>query len=299
MSIDPSRRLHGCSVIVPCYQEQGAVEQTVHEVDHALASMDCESEMVFVNDGSSDNTGTILDELEQKYQRLRVVHNEVNRGYGASLKVGFLKSDYDRIVITDADGTYPNERIPDIVQDLEKVDMVVGARVGSNVKIPLLRRPAKWLLLKYSRWMSRADIQDINSGLRAMRAEHIRTFWFMLPDAFSFTTTITLAMHMQGLTVVYKPIDYHQRLGSSSIRPIRDTLRFFMLVFRSVMYFRPLQVFGVVAVLLIAASVAIGIVSKILYGVVPDVTVTILFATGIIVFCMGLLGDLVNARRAR
>ena len=91
--------------------------------------------------------------------------------------------------------------------------MVVGARIGANVNVPLLRRPVKSLLLKFSRWMSHADIRDINSGLRCMWAHHLATFWFMLPDTFSFTTTITLAMHMHGLTVEYVPIDYHQRVG--------------------------------------------------------------------------------------
>ena len=162
--------------------------------------------------------------------------------------------------------------------------MVVGARTGANVNVPLLRRPVKWLLLKFSRWMSQADIKDINSGLRCLWAHHLATFWFMLPDTFSFTTTITLAMHMHGLTVEYVPIDYHQRIGRSSIRPVRDTVKFFSLVVRAVMYFRPLQVFGSLALLLMISSAAAGIISQLLGRHLPDVIITTMFSTGIILF---------------
>ena len=107
--------------------------------------------------------------------------------------------------------------------------MVIGARIGKNVKIPLIRRPVKWLLLKYARWMSNSDIKDLNSGLRAMSKDKVYKFWNLLPNAFSFTSTITLSMHIEGLNVSYLPIDYHARIGSSSIKPIQDTLQLFLL----------------------------------------------------------------------
>ena len=123
-------------------------------------------EMIFINDGSKDKTSSVLFELAKKYTKLTIIDSAINCGYGASLKKGILASKYDCIVITDADGTYPNERIPELVEGLQKNDMLIGARIGKNVRIPLLRRPAKWLLLKYARWMSNADIKDLNSGLR-------------------------------------------------------------------------------------------------------------------------------------
>ena len=287
----------GCSVVVPCYQEEKVVAETVRQIHDVLAGESFDWEMIFVDDGSTDATGTMLDDLSQRFPRLRVIHNEKNMGYGASLKRGFRQAKYDRLAITDADGTYPNERIPEFVKLLDRADMVVGARIGANVNVPLLRRPVKSLLLKFSRWMSQADIRDINSGLRCMWAHHLATFWFMLPDTFSFTTTITLAMHMHGLTVEYVPIDYHQRIGRSSIRPVRDTVKFFSLVVRAVMYFRPLQVFGSLALFLMIASAAVGILSKFLGQQLPDVIITTMFSTGIILFALGLLGDLINVRR--
>ena len=177
--------------------------------------------------------------------------------------------------------------------------MVTGARTGENVHIPLLRRPAKWALLQYARMMTGADIRDINSGLRAMWTKHVHQFWFMLPDAFSFTSTITLAMHMNRMRVKYIPIDYARRVGKSSIKPVRDTLRFFSLVLRTVMYFRPLQILGTISLALIVSAVAIGVLGRIYMGEVPDVVTSALFSTGIIFLGLGLIGDLINARRSR
>ena len=291
------------SIVVPCFNESLAVSKTAKEIFSTLATwqenedVQLGFELIFVNDGSTDNTSEKLSTLYQDYKNLEVIDSKVNCGYGASLKKGILAAKYDSIVITDADGTYPNERIPELIKGLEKNDMVIGARIGKNVQIPALRRPVKWLLLKYARWMSKADIKDLNSGLRAMKKDMVFRFWNMLPNAFSFTSTITISMHIEGLSVSYLPIDYHARIGSSSIKPIQDTLRFFSLVLRTVMYFKPLQVFGTMGLVMLAVAICIGIVGKILIGEVPDVIAVSLFSTGSVFIGLGLLGDLINARR--
>ena len=291
------------SVVIPCYNESLAVSKTAKEIFSTLATWhDNEDvqlgfELIFVNDGSTDNTSEKLITLEQDYENLKVIDSKVNCGYGASLKKGILAAKYDSIVITDADGTYPNERIPELIKGLEKNDMVIGARIGKNVKLPTLRSPVKWLLLQYARWMSKADIKDLNSGLRAMKKDKVFKFWNMLPNAFSFTSTITLSMHIEGLNVSYLPIDYHARIGTSSIKPIQDTLRFFTLVLRTVMYFKPLQVFGTIGLVMLALAICTGIAGKILIGEVPDVIAVSMFSTGSVFIGLGLLGDLINARK--
>jgi glycosyltransferase involved in cell wall biosynthesis len=294
----------GVTVVVPCYNEEGAVERTVLDIERVLdvASNDgdasFDSEMIFVNDGSSDGTLAILQKLEQAHPRLRVIDNGTNCGYGASLKRGIAQATFDKIVITDADGTYPNARIPELARELEHHDMVTGARTGKNVHIPLLRKPVKWALLQYARMMTGADIKDINSGLRAMWTRHVFQFWYMLPNAFSFTSTITLAMHVNQMRVKYIPIDYARRIGKSSIKPIRDTLRFFSLVLRTVMYFKPLQILGTMGLFLILSGISVGMIGKILTNEVPDVVTSSLFSTGVVFVGLGLLGDLINARRS-
>ena len=297
------RKQYNFSIVVPCFNEALAVAKTAKDIFTTLNKWEDEAdvklsfELIFVNDGSTDDTSEKLSILGQDYKNLEVIDSKANCGYGASLKKGILASKYDSIVITDADGTYPNERIPEIVKGLEKNDMVIGARIGKNVKIPTFRRPVKWLLLKYARWMSKSDIKDLNSGLRAMRKEKIFKFWNMLPNAFSFTSTITLSMHIEGLNVSYLPIDYHARIGNSSIKPIQDTLRFFSLVLRTVMYFKPLQVFGTIGLLMLGCAISIGVAGRVLLGEVPDVIAVSLFSTGSVFIGLGLLGDLINARK--
>jgi glycosyltransferase involved in cell wall biosynthesis len=302
--MDKKSQEYKFSIIVPCYNEEDAVEQTVKDIVNTLDKWKKESEVnlffeiIFINDGSKDKTSSVLLKLSKEYSKLTIIDSTINCGYGASLKKGILVSKYDCIVITDADGTYPNERIPELVEGLKKNDMVIGARIGKNVRIPLLRRPVKWLLLKYARWMSKADIKDLNSGLRSMRKEYIYRFWNMLPNAFSFTSTITLAMHIEGLRVSYLPIDYHARIGSSSIKPLQDTLRFFSLVLRTVLYFKPLQVFGIIGLVILGSAISVGIIGKVFLGEVPDVITVSLFSTGSVFIGLGLLGDLINAKKS-
>ena len=301
--MEKKRKQYNFSIIVPCFNESLAVSKTAKEIFSTLTTwqenedVQLGFELIFVNDGSTADTSEKLSILNQDFENLQVIDSKINCGYGASLKKGILAAKYDSIVITDADGTYPNERIPELIKGLETNDMVIGARIGKNVQIPTLRRPVKWLLLQYARWMSKADIKDLNSGLRSMKKDKVLQFWNMLPNAFSFTSTITLSMHIEGLNVSYLPIDYHARIGSSSIKPIQDTLRFFSLVLRTVMYFKPLQVFGTMGLVMLAVAICVGITGKILIGEVPDVIAVSLFSTGSVFIGLGLLGDLINARK--
>jgi glycosyltransferase involved in cell wall biosynthesis len=284
------------SIVIPCYNEAGGVTDCLNEVCKALRKHD-DVEIITVNDGSSDKTPAILDKYASKNPSVRVIHNESNIGYGASLKRGIREAEGDVIVITDSDGTYPASSIPELLEELKEYDMAVGARIGPNVQIPLVRRPAKWVLLRYARWMAGADIKDLNSGLRAFRKKDALLYSPLLPDGFSFTSTITLAMHVNGMRIAYLPINYRKRIGKSSIRPIRDTLAFFSLVLRTTMYFRPLQVFGTLSGFLLASAIGIGVLGKIFFGEVPDVATVSLVSTSLIFLGLGLIGDLLNVSR--
>ena len=284
------------SLIIPCFNEALAVKKTLDEIFDVFGDK-TDFEIIAVDDGSSDETLAILQEIASQTPVLRLFQNKANKGYGASLKRGISEAQSEIIVITDADGTYPASSIPQLLNELKNCDMAIGARIGSKVEVPLIRRPAKWLLLLYARWMARADIKDLNSGLRCFRRKDAIRFFSLLPDGFSFTSTITLSMHVNGMRVSYLPINYRKRLGKSSIRPIRDTLAFFTLVLRTTMYFRPLQVFGTLSALLIASAISVGVAGKIYFGEVPDVAASSLFSTGLIFLGLGLVGDLLNVSR--
>jgi glycosyltransferase involved in cell wall biosynthesis len=252
-----------------------------------------EYEIIVVDDGSTDGTSAQLTQLEPA---ITVVRHRYNRGYGASLKTGIRHSQYDLIAITDADGTYPNDRLPELVELIEDQAMVVGARTGSRVHIPLVRRPAKWAIGRLARYLARTPIPDLNSGLRVMRREVLERFIRLLPDGFSFTTTITLAMLTNGYPVHFEPIDYEQRAGRSKIKPIRDTLNFIQLIIRTVMYFEPLRVFVPLSLLLMLASLTVLVASVTLTEHVMDVTTVVLFVAGLQLLATGMIADIIDRR---
>ncbi len=229
------------SIVVPCYNETESLPYAVINLLDLLPN-DNRWELIIVDDGSTDGTHKDLIELKVKYNRINVITHNKNQGYGAAIKTGIEASKYENIVITDADGTYPNERIPELVKLLEDYDMVVGARTADNVTYSKIRALPKFFLRAYASWIANVYIPDINSGLRSFKKSVILNFIKLLSDKFSFTTTSTLAFLTNGHKVSYLPVNYYKRTGTSKIRPFRDTIRFVALIMRIGMYFAPLRV---------------------------------------------------------
>jgi glycosyltransferase involved in cell wall biosynthesis len=228
---------NGISIVIPAFNEEGAIASGIREVKQAMDPSAYEYEILVVDDGSEDNTADLA-----RAEGVKVIALPENQGYGAALKAGIRRSSYETIVITDADGTYPAETIPGLIDALGDYDMVVGARTGENVAAPLVRKPAKWVLRVLASYLAGRHIPDLNSGLRVMRKSLIRRFAHLLPSGFSFTTTITLAALCSGALVKYIPIDYHARIGKSKIRP-GHAFDFTLLIVRTIVYFNPLKVF--------------------------------------------------------
>jgi glycosyltransferase involved in cell wall biosynthesis len=284
------------SIIIPCFNEEDGVAGTVSAIRQQLGGAQ-DYELILVNDGSTDGTKQKLEELVGVDPLLRVVHHDRNRGYGAALKTGIRHARTDWIVITDADGTYPNERIPElmgIATQSPDVAMVVGARVADDVQYPLIRRIPKVFLRRYCNWLSRTNIPDINSGLRVMRRERVDEFLHILPNGFSFTTTITVAMLTNYYDVRFVPIGYKQRVGRSKIKPIRDTIRFIQLITRTGMYFAPMRLLFPPAVLLFLAAIA-STVYDFIHRDLGDKTV-LLFMLAMITAMFAMLADMIDKR---
>jgi glycosyltransferase involved in cell wall biosynthesis len=278
------------SIIIPVFNEEGAIVSTLAAVEATMQASGRVYEVLVVDDGSEDGTAGMLAGTTA-----RVVRHRANRGYGAALKTGIRATTHPLVAILDADGTYPIARLPELLAHLDEADMVVGARTGGSVHVPALRRPVKWLLTRAANLLSGHRIPDLNSGLRVFRRELATRFFGLFPDGFSFTSTITLASHINGYRVEYIPIDYYRRTGASSIRPVRDTLNFFLLIVRMVVTFRPLNVFLPAA----AALLVLGAIKAALdfsrtgaFGV----GAAILILTAIQIALMGLLADLVTRR---
>lgn len=291
----------GLSIIIPVYNEENGLSQTVREIESILDSEAFRSyafnvEVIFVNDGSGKATVDILKTI--RHPSIAVVHHETNKGYGAALKSGIRHAAHGIVAITDADGTYPNDRIPELFQIMKErnLDMVIGSRAGNQANIPAIRRIPKWFIGKLANYVAQANIPDLNSGLRIMRREPVEKFLSLLPDGFSFTSTITLAMLVNGYSVKYVPINYHRRQGKSKIKPIQDTLNFIQLILRTAIFFDPLRVFvplGFISWIFAIIAIILGVT---VLGRIPDITVGIFAIGGVQIICLGLVADLINRK---
>lgn len=280
------------SVVIPAFNEELGVGESINELREMFAATDINAEIIIVDDGSKDKTAR-----EAKAAGARVIQHRSNRGYGASLKTGIIAASYDIIAITDADGTYPAKFLPQMLIELEQADMIVGARTGADVNIPLSRKPAKWFLRVMANYVANTKIPDLNSGLRVFRRDVAMQYFAILSDQFSFTTTITLAMLCDKYAVTYVPIDYRKRQGKSKIMPW-DAGSFAVLILRVAMLFRPLRVF----LPLVGLCITYGIIKTAIdLTHDPNISASAIFAfvSALIMVLVGMLGDAVATRLGR
>ncbi|MDN3514982.1 MAG: glycosyltransferase family 2 protein [Candidatus Brocadia sp.] len=280
------------SIIIPAYNEREGIPKVIESLQSLKKSYGNGWEIIVVDDGSTDGTSEIVRNIRD----IVLIRHPFNRGYGAAIKTGIRHAKYNTIVISDADGTYPLHDIPRLLAQLSKNAMAVGARGNNDSNIPLTRRPAKWVLNKLANYLTGIKIPDLNSGLRAMKKDIIMKFVHLLPDGFSFTTTITLAMLTNDYAVEFVPIEYKMRSGRSKIRPIRDTLNFLQLIIRTVLYFDPLKIFLPISVFFFISSIAVLILSYLFTPKVMDITTVILFISGVQILAIGMIADLIDKR---
>jgi glycosyltransferase involved in cell wall biosynthesis len=275
------------SVVVPAFNEETEIVRQLSDLRRVVQSLPIATEIILVDDGSTDKTAERAEECG-----IAVLRLERNLGYGAALKKGIAAAAGEWILIIDADGTYPPGEIPALFDRIGEADMVVGARTGAEVRIPLIRRPAKWLLRMYAICLAGQPIPDLNSGMRIMRKTAVEKFRDLLPDRFSFTSTITVAMLSYGHKVVYVPINYYDRVGTSKIRPA-DFPRFLLLLTRTMLAVKPMRVLFPLGAVPIIFGIAI------LQGATRAADTTL---WGLVSLCSGLLlwgFGLIAARHAR
>jgi len=285
MSVDQK----SLSVLIPARNEEQSLASTVAAIEQHRALFR-EMEIIVINDGSRDRTGEIARTLP-----VRLIEHEITQGYGASLKDGLRVATGELVLIADADATYPLEEIPRLAADIGEFDMVVGARTGELVHIPLLRRIGKWIITQLAEYLSRTKIPDLNSGLRIFRKDIALRFMPMYPDGFSFTTTLTLAMLTNHYRVSFVPINYRKRVGKSSIHPVRDFVNFVILIIRICACFKPLSVFVPPALILILLGFIKGTIDYSQQHHLGGLAITMTL-TGVQTLFIGLLADLIDQR---
>lgn len=278
---------NSATIIIPAYNEEQSIGGVIDEIKQTLKTVSLDIPIIVVDDGSTDKTSDIA-----KSKLVQVFRHEENRGYGAALKTGIHRADTEFIIIVDADKTYPVSEIPQLLKYTDMYDMVVGNR---NTK-PSLRVFAKWFLVKLANFLAETKIPDLNSGFRLIRKSVVERFWFILPNGFSFTTTITLAMLCNGYAVKYIPIEYRERSGVSKIKPVRNTWQFLILIIRTTVYFNPLRVFLPVGFALIFGGIFIGFYSKFVMHLLLRTTTITTVTGGVQILILGFLADLIAKR---
>jgi len=289
------------SIVLPCYNEQDHVLAEVERICKAMDATTFSYELLVIDDKSTDGTLAVLHQAMPLYPQMRLMSFRRNGGSGTARRIGTGEA-YGRIVVwTDADMTYPNERIPEFVQyllDHPDVDQVVGARTTEQGSYKVLRVPAKWAIRKIAERLASTKIPDLNSGLRAFRRDVALPYLRLLPPGFSCVTTITMSFLSNQHPVDYLPIDYAKRAGQSKFHFFKDAYRYILQVLRMVMYFNPIKVLMPLALWLFFVGAVKAIVDMVRYDLHIATNTLLLIMSGLLIGAMALLADLIVRSRA-
>ena len=243
--------MNNISVVVPAVNEEKTIGTVIDDIEAALTKANIGFEIIVVEDGSDDNTYDIIKE-----RKVQIVRHPVCGGYGLSLRDGILKSQYNHIVIIDADGTYPAAQIPELVGGLDQYDMVVGARKGRHYKESFLKHTLRLILQMICEFVAGRRIPDVNSGFMAFKKDVVLKYKETFCLGFSFTTTITLAFHLNGHFIKYIPAAYYARTGRRThVKFLRDSLRTAQIITQAILYYNPIKLFIMLAFMVFVMAV--------------------------------------------
>lgn len=268
------------SIVIPAQNEEGAIGEVVR----AAAEVPLEKEIIVVDDGSRDGTARIAEEAGA-----RVIRHPHAAGNGAAIKTGIRNVRGDVIVFMDGDGQHDPSRIPDLVKGLDEYDMVVGARGGDSVVTPF-RRLANGIFNLLASYLTGRRIDDLTSGFRATTRDRLIPFVSLLPNTFSYTTTLTLSYIRAGYFVKYLPIRTRKRTGKSKVRPFLDGWRFIAIILVTASLQAPLRFFFPVSVLFFLAGLAYYIYTFLDERGLKELTV-VLWIAAVLILLLGLLSE--------
>ena len=268
------------SVVIPAYNEEGVIEATLDK----LLNIDQVDEIIVVDDGSSDRTREIVG----GYPDVTLVAHPYNIGNGAAVKSGIRAANCDIIIMMDSDGQHPPEEIPNMLPYIDQYDMVVGAR-GAGTDSQLHRNIANRVFNWYASYIVGYPIPDLTSGFRVIRTEVIRSFLYLLPNQFSYPTTLTISLFRAGYAVKYHSFVSPARKGHSKIKAVRDGLRFLLTITRMATLFVPLKIFLPISMIFILGGGGYTLSQLTMrrfsgFG-------GLIFTIGVLIFILGLIAE--------
>lgn len=287
------------SIVLPVFEEENTIETVIVEIMDTLADSPFSYEIVAVEDGSKDNSLSILRQLQQRYPfKIRIAHHIYNKGYGSALRTGIHIARGDIVVCMDADGQHTAKSIPEMVALIPDYDMVIGYRT-ENYQGSWYRNLGNRFYNLFASWLSSFKVMDLTSGYRAMRKETVSHFLPLYPSGFSASLTVTLAYLKAGYTLTYIPVHIHPRAGGKSkVNFLKDGSAFFMMLLRMIMLYDPLRIFLPLCGGLIFLGVLAWVLGILNAGrlIFPNSTI-FLFTAAILTILLGLISNqLVSTR---
>ena len=283
------------SIVIPTFNEESSIHQVISDIHKAMELTNHSYEILVVDDCSTDNT---LKQIENRND-IRIIKHKSNKGSGAARRTGIREAKGEIVVMIDADGTYPPKEIPELLKYFPEYDQVNGARKNEAGNLIFFRLLAKKTIKALASFLTKEEIPDLNTGLKAFKKSIALKYLWSLPDGFSCVTTLTLSFLCNGYSVKYIPIEYFPRKDSKSkFHPIKDTYNYLITVIRMISYFQPLKVYLPVSVFLFITGVVKTLID---YQMIQKMQLSdvIIFTASFIVFCLGVLADLIVAQAKR
>lgn len=274
------------SIILPARNEAASLRTLLPELVAILPS----AEIIVVNDGSDDATPSVCAEFP-----VRVVSHPYPKGNGAAVKSGARAANGDVLIFMDADGQHKPEDIPALLEKfVEGYDMVVGAR-QSGSHAGAHRAVANDLFSRFATWMIQQPVEDLTSGFRVVKAKKFRKFLYLLPNGFSYPTTITMSFFRAGFSVAYLPIHTPMRsTGRSHIRPVRDGVRFLLIIIKIGTLFSPLKLFLPISGGFFLTGLGYYLYTYFSVGRFTNMS-ALLFISAILTFLIGIVSEQISA----
>ena len=279
------------SIIVPAYNEEKVIGRVVNQIQSVINELDFNYEILVVDDGSGDDTANLARDAGA-----RVIQHPENIGNGAAIKTGIRQAKGNVIVMLDSDGQHPPEDIPRLLEKLGPYDMVVGARTKAS-DTDFRRDFGNKIYNALASYVCGRKIEDLTSGFRAIKADVARKFVYLLPNKFSYPTTITLAVLRSGRSLAYVPIEGKRRIGKSKIKLVRDGMRFLMIILRVSTYYSPLKIFIPMSILMFLTGFGYGLFKVIFLNTSYGPTSAMLMTISVVIFMVGLVSEQVSQLR--